>query len=83
MHMHSSGVLAALTEIWIENYSKTSTLLKNPILRNFLNCAETAKGRRLKLCHFSEQLSENIFVKALFLYPLETRLLAAIHDLLP
>ena len=69
MHMHSTEVLAALTELWFENYSKRSALLQNPILWNFLSCTETAKAGRLKLFHFSEQPSEHIFVKALFPRP--------------
>ena len=31
--------------------------------QTFLNCIKTAKAERLKLCRFSEQLSEHIFVK--------------------
>ena len=69
MHMHSTEVLAALTELWFDNYSKRLTLLLNRILRNFLSCTETVKATRLKLCHFSEQLSEHIFVKTLMPRP--------------
>ena len=69
MHMHSTEVLAALTELWFGNYSKRATLLLNRILWNFLSCTETVKATKLKLCHFSEQLSGHIFVKALFPRP--------------
>ena len=51
--------------VWFENYSKKPTLLQNPILK-LLSCTETAKAKKLKLCHFSEQLLQHICVKAPF-----------------
>ena len=75
------------TELFYLSYGWSIILKDQPYFRTlfsrtFLNLARTEKARGLKLCHFSEQLSEHIFVKAL-LDPLETRLLAVNHDLLP
>ena len=75
------------TELFCLSYG-WSIILKDQLYfrtlfcRTFLNFTKTKKARSLKLCQFSEQLSEHIFVKTL-LDPPETRLLAVNHDLLP
>ena len=70
-YLHGTELSAVLTELHMENHSDQLTLTL--FCGTFVNCTKTVKARKLKLCHFSEQLSKEIFVKALVLRPSGTQ----------